>query len=621
MQLNKEVDESVSSTILVGRIYTPSPGKGPIVVAAYSKNKGKREIAHYTVLHDVGEYELMVAEGEYYVFAYRDTNSNLVYDAGEPAGQYGAANPKRVTVTAGGVVSEIDIIIPENGERVELPIGFTISSIKPKKLHSRLAGAIITDFDDELFSEEYGRKGFWEPASFYKEVGGNIYFLEKYDPAKIPILFIHGAFGTPKGWQYFIDNIDRTRFQPWIFYYPTGARLDSMANLLYWKLLNLQVKYKFDTLYITAHSMGGLVARAFILNYGMYFPGIKLFISLATPWGGDRMAEYGVQQSPAVVPSWIDMQPEGNFIKSLYSKNLPQSTSFYMFYGYKGTRNPFRSNNDGTITLASLLDMRPQSEATMNFGFDEDHTSIVFSEEVLDQYNAIIDTFDKKNGARTTGGYLQLDFSYDYSSESVRPWPTLVLRPTDRKGKKAKKGKKQREIIIPLSAADQGRKLGPFPAGNYSASMVALAVKPEKKEVPVSIENNKLKNIDFVLTPDGTISGYVTAAMKEEDRPVGMPAEKYLPPEDTISVQSITLQGEGIKRILRPLEGENINLVDYYVARTDFCYKGYFNFFGLPAGEYELIIQAEKYKPSIKRYRVVPGQRDISRASELRAGE
>ena len=34
-------------------------------------------------------------------------------------------------------------------------------------------------------------------------------------------------------------------------------------------------------------------------------PYIKLFISLATPWGGDRMAEYGVKQSPAVIPSWI----------------------------------------------------------------------------------------------------------------------------------------------------------------------------------------------------------------------------------------------------------------------------------------------------------------------------
>jgi hypothetical protein len=40
-------------------------------------------------LHDSGEYELVADQGDYYIFAYRDTNSNLIYDEGEPAGHYG----------------------------------------------------------------------------------------------------------------------------------------------------------------------------------------------------------------------------------------------------------------------------------------------------------------------------------------------------------------------------------------------------------------------------------------------------------------------------------------------------------------------------------------------------
>ncbi len=57
-------------TILVGRVSTSTPGKGPIVVAAYTMNHGKREMApHYTILHDSGEFELGVAKGDYYVFA------------------------------------------------------------------------------------------------------------------------------------------------------------------------------------------------------------------------------------------------------------------------------------------------------------------------------------------------------------------------------------------------------------------------------------------------------------------------------------------------------------------------------------------------------------------------
>jgi hypothetical protein len=84
--------------------------------------KGK-EIANYTVLHDSGEYELMVHQGEYYVFAYCDKNSNLVYEAGESAGQYG--DPKVVRVPAVGVVFDIDIIIPEGGRNIVIPHGLS----------------------------------------------------------------------------------------------------------------------------------------------------------------------------------------------------------------------------------------------------------------------------------------------------------------------------------------------------------------------------------------------------------------------------------------------------------------------------------------------------------------
>ena len=274
IKLKGDVAESLASTALVGQVASTVQGKGVIVVAAYSLINGERKIAHYSVLHAAGEYELMVAAGEYYVCAYWDQNSNLVYDAGEPAGQYG--EPKRVAAPTGGVVLEINFGIAEKGRPIDLPHGFEISSDKPRKLRSRQAGAVVK-LDDERFSAENGNRGFWEGSDFHKDIGGNIFFLEEYDPEKIPILFIHGAGGTPKGWEYFVNNLDRSRFQPWLFYYPTGARLKAMSYLLLWKLYNLQLKYKFDTLYITAHSMGGLVARSFIMDYGRSAPYVKRF--------------------------------------------------------------------------------------------------------------------------------------------------------------------------------------------------------------------------------------------------------------------------------------------------------------------------------------------------------
>jgi len=86
------------------------------------------------------------------------------------------------------------------------------------------------------------------------------------------VLLVHGALGSPQDWRAFFTGLDRTRYQAWFFCYPSGAAIDSMAYLLYWKLLNLQLRYHFDTLYLTAHSMGGLVVRTFLLNHGAQFP-------------------------------------------------------------------------------------------------------------------------------------------------------------------------------------------------------------------------------------------------------------------------------------------------------------------------------------------------------------
>ena len=577
IKLKQEVSQVLASTVLVGCISTDFPGKGPIVVAAYSMNRGKRKVAHYTILHNFGEYELMVAKGNYYVFAYWDKNSNLIYDAGEPAGQFG--DPKMVSAPAGGVVGDINISIPERVQNIDVPSGFEISSVKSNKLYSRLAGAVI-DLDDGLFSEENGSKGYWEPVSFFKELGGNIYFLEEYDPQKIPILFIHGATGTPKEWKYFVDNIDRTRFQPWFFYYPSGARIQSMSYLLFWKLQNLQARYHFNQLYITAHSMGGLVARSFIMDYSASFPYVKIFISLATPWGGSGMAEYGVKQSPAVVPCWIDMQPESAFIQSLYRTKLPETVSFYMFFGHRGSRNPFRSNNDRTIAFSSLLDSRAQSEAKMNYAFNEDHASIIYSKEVLEQYNTIINDFEKK-----TGGYLKVRFSYDHPFEGERPSPQLVLQPI---------GKKNAETAINLGASDNGRTLGPFPPGDYLATFGALTA-IGKKYVPVTIENNETRELKYVLIPDNIIRGTLTSDLQSKDWAAGMPYK------ENFTIQSITLKGSGIYRKLPLLEDKDVNIYDYIIPRADCYYKGNFVFFGLPPGEYELIIRAQGYKPFAKK--------------------
>lgn len=604
INLKKEVKTIFDSSILVGYVSSTFLWKKPVVVVAYSKNQDKREIAHYAVLHETGSYELAVPKGDYYVFAFGDKNKNLIYEADEPAGQYG--NPDVISTPTGGVVHNINIVISNRkNTSVDFPLNSAISHIRPKKLHSTLAGA-IADLDDEVFSDEYGAKGFWEPMEFFKEVGGNIYFLEEYDSAKIPILFVHGMRASPQRWKYFFENIDRSRYQPWFFNYPSGAPSKSMAHLLHKKLLDLQLKYHFKRLYITGHSLGGLIIRSFILDHGKSHPYIKLFISISTPWGGEALAEFGVKLLPSVMPSLKDLQPEGEFINSLFHRKIPPEIDYYLFFAHKGNRSLIRPNNDGVVTLASQLDLRSQSEAKRIYGFDEYHSSILSSKDVLDQYNAILASTDKGLGDYFThaGGDLLVHFSFEISDENPRPNPILLLKPVNQD---------QNETLLYLNPDESGQEFGPIPPGDYNVSMIAYAFKTEPAKVPVTIESGKIPSVNFLFTPQGVLSGYVAKKPDTDEYPVGM----YLPPGENVKIRSVTLTGGNLRRELSPLKGEEVNYYDHYLSGKDYAHKAGFSFFDLPPGEYELQIKAEGYEIYTKKSSVVPGKFGNFRVTEL----
>ncbi len=594
LHLREETKIIQYSTILVGNVSSSFSCKGlPIVVAAYAREKNKREIVHYTTLHQLGPYELIVPKGNYAIVAFADKNRNLCYDRDEAAGQYiGAEN---VIAPAGGVLLDLDIVMsgPE-AVSVDFPVGSSVSLDGTRKFHSTSPGA-IADLDDPLFSEAFGQKGYWSPLEFFKEVGGNIYFLDGYDPKKIPILFVHGACGSPTGWRGFFEKIDRSRFQPWFYYYPSGASIESMSYLLYWKIYNLQIKYKFKELYITAHSMGGLVVRSFLTDFGNALPFKTAFISISTPWGGDALAEKGVKYSPAVIPAWKDIQAEGDFIKSLYRKKMPPSVEHYLFFGYRGNRNPIRPNNDAVVTLSSLLDERSQAEAIKIYGFNEDHDSILSSEPVMAQYNSLLMSLYEKNGntAQASGNMLQVEILFDYPKELPRPRPILLLRSLDNKSA---------ETVLYLSHEDSKCEVGPFPSGNYIVSLVANGFAPDPVGMPITIGDGIIPGVKFQMKPRRSLVGYIVNPSKRNYQ-----AGVYREPDEKVKIRSINLKGAGINRTLVPLK-DDADYLDSYLAGADFAIKSCFCFYGLPAGEYALTITAEGYPQYTTNCTVLPGQ-------------
>ncbi|MCD4755387.1 MAG: PEGA domain-containing protein, partial [Deltaproteobacteria bacterium] len=392
---------------------------------------------------------------------------------------------------------------------------------------------------------------------------------------------------------------DCEKFQPWFFYYHSGASIDLMFYLLFLKLQNLQTKYKFKKICIKAHSMCGLVVRSFIINYGQLFPSITDFISISTPWGGEELAEIGVKYSPGVIPAWRDMQPGSEFINSIFRKKIPSAVDYYLFFGHKGNRNILRPNNDKAVTLASQLSQRSQRDAKMVYGFNEDHISILSSKQVISQYNAILADIYQKSKASDTipGNRLLVDFSFDFPKELPRPSPALYLRPVDKKGA---------ETWIYLSPEDTGREHGPFPSGNYEVSIIAPAFVPEPVSIPISIEEGTVPRVQFSIKPVGYLRGYVA----KNEQPY-MQAGKDRQPDTEIEIQSITLRGNGIYRTLTPLQKEisySELYPEHYLSETDFTSQGTFFFFRLPVGKYELTINAKGYEPYSETCDVRPGQ-------------
>jgi len=290
------------------------------------------------------------------------------------------------------------------------------------------------------------------------------------------------------------------------------------------------------------------------------------------------------------------MQPDSEFINSVFSKKIPPNIEYFLFFGHKGNRNPLRPNNDNVVTLESQLDQRAQREAKMIYGFNEDHVSILASERVLSQYNTILaDTYARTRDAdKARGNRLRLDFTFDYPPELPKPPMALILRPDD---------ESKASIWLYLNPEDTGKEQGPFPLGDYKVNLIAPAFEPDPIEVSISIEEGTVPSVEFFMKPRGTLMGYV--AVKEKGN--GQAGESRQP-DTEVQIQSITLKGSGLTRTLVPLKEEQRSYFEHYLTETDYIDEGTFYFYGLPAGEFELTIKANGYEQYSEIRNVRPGQ-------------
>jgi pimeloyl-ACP methyl ester carboxylesterase len=389
--LQRNISEIDRSIVLAGRALAPPDSPGNVIVLVYKQTSHGNEIVDFQYLDSDGYYLFLVAPGQrYYLAAFLDTNNNLRYESGEPVGYYG--QPTAISESMEDSDNGATIYVSADTTfPAQFPLDLGAASIIGNKNIPLIFGEIIT-LDDQRLSREWAKKSLWAPLDFAKQNGIGIFFLEEYDPKKIPILFVHGFGGTPLDWEAIINSVDRRCYQPWLFYYPAGVRLYKSEKLMSVVLGYFKKQYDFSDLYIVAHSMGGLIARSYIVNSASHSErnSIKLLVTFSTPWNGHSAAAQGVNNSPVVMPAWIDIQPDSRFIRSMFDAPVDSPVDHYLFFSFDDSKSASGMENDGAVTLASQLDYRAQSGATKMFGINVNHRNILRDEGVLTAFNAIL---------------------------------------------------------------------------------------------------------------------------------------------------------------------------------------------------------------------------------------
>lgn len=138
-----------------------------------------------------------------------------------------------------------------------------------------LASDLTADIAYHLqFHEDSRLEGFFQPDK--NERAGELYFMEPFQPEKIPIVLVHGLLSSPAAWSDIYNELRsdpniRKRYQFWAFRYSTGAPFVKSAHELRDKLNQVMACYSgmdreqnLERTILIGHSMGGLVSKVLI---------------------------------------------------------------------------------------------------------------------------------------------------------------------------------------------------------------------------------------------------------------------------------------------------------------------------------------------------------------------
>ena len=386
-----------------GRIDSLKPAVGPLVVvltrSVETESRWGLDVDTF-VRPGPGRFAFAVTPGRYELSAYEDRNQSGRVDPGELTWPKHSAPPLDVGPRQ-GTTQDIVLDSHATARRGEMPIEVSHLVAEPPREEVAFSpwarsaqGTVCPDLRDERFGHETAVRGLWRPMDFLQEGLAGVYLLAPYDPARVPVLFVHGLVGSPRDLSSLARSLDAERFQPWFYFYPSGAPLDDVSAQLARLLAQLEVTHRFKELAIVAHSVGGLVALDAIFKHAqpMEEDPVRLLITLATPWGGVGRA--------SAAPIWLlptleDIAPSSDFLRRLFHsddgrvRSLPDEVSFHLLIGFRMDVLATYAN-DGSVSVASQARLEAQNQAGSVRAIDVDHTDILTSPDAIGRMNELL---------------------------------------------------------------------------------------------------------------------------------------------------------------------------------------------------------------------------------------
>lgn len=396
----------------------------PMAIAAYSNKFKKNERVDTMYFSGSGtHFGLNLPPGSYNLVVFADIDRNGKLQQTEIIG-----------------IKKIDLILDESQEKivsnVSIELGGSKIEFNPEPFPMRqqtedrqslfYPTGTIRSLNDPIFNENMATLGMYDPASFLENIPTMFFALEEDQIHKIPVVFAHGIDGSSRSFSKIIDGLDRDRYKPWFFYYPSGGDLDQLADFFYKLFLSGEVITLGPMpMIVVAHSMGGLIVREAMNKYegNSKENNVELFVSIASPLGGHPDAKLGVEKGLIVLPSWQDLDPSSRFIKNLYRKPLPTFVNHQLFYAYKNSGTlKLGENSDGVVPLSSQLHHQAQQQSSKQHGFDSGHLDILENEEMnrllLNSINQVKNFFPDSHMKILKDGGLNLNLSNKYDPKT-----------------------------------------------------------------------------------------------------------------------------------------------------------------------------------------------------------